>query len=71
METKDFLQYIKHFNIHYNLLLRRYQRFIEIDDIYNTDIDIITYLDMIVVQLRAICLESQNRTNNYTVQNLS
>lgn len=36
-------EYIDHFNVHYRLLLRRYKRFQEIDDIYNTDIDVITY----------------------------
>ena len=37
-------EYIDHFNVHYRLLLRRYKRFQEIDNIYNTDIDVITYL---------------------------
>jgi len=69
--TADFLElmeYTKHFNIHYQLLLRRYDRFQQIDDIYNTDIDVITYLDMIVVQLRAMCIENDRLKKNYTAQ---
>ena len=61
-------EYIDHFNVHYRLLLRRYKRFQEIDDIYNADIDVITYLDMIVVQLRAMCIESPHLKSNYTAQ---
>lgn len=60
--------YIKHFNIHFALLLKRYKRFKEIDDIHNTDIDVVTYLDMIIVQLRAICIESERNKKNYTAQ---
>lgn len=70
MEGKDFLQYVDHFNMHYRLLLQRYERFVEIDDIHNTDIDVITYLDMIIVQLRAMCIESPKLTKNYTAQTL-
>lgn len=61
-------QYIKHFTIHYNILLRRYQRFMEIDEPLNDDIDVSTYFDMIIVQLRAMCIESPNLKNNYTAQ---
>ena len=50
METKDFLQYIKHFNIHYNLLLRRYQRFIEIDDIYSNRYNNIIFKAFLISQ---------------------
>lgn len=63
-------EFIEHFNVHYNLLLRRYARFKEVNDIHNIDIDVITYLDIIVVQLRAMCIESQNLKKNYTAQNL-
>lgn len=70
MEANDIITFIDNFNIHYTLLLRRYKRFTEIDDIHNVDIDVITYLDMILVQLRAICIESPNLTKNYTAQNL-
>ncbi|MBR2554323.1 MAG: hypothetical protein IKE94_05615 [Aeriscardovia sp.] len=67
----DLLEYIKNFNMHFELLLRRYNRFKEINNITNDDIDVITYLDMIVVQLRAICIENNTKyKNNYTVQNL-
>lgn len=63
-------EYINNFNMHFKLLLRRYKRFREINDIHNTDIDVITYLDMIVVQLRAMCIESPKYKKNYTAQNL-
>lgn len=66
----ELLRYIKHFNMHYALLLCRYKRFTEIDDIHNTDIDVITYLDMIIVQLRAMCIERPESKKNYTAQNL-
>ena len=69
MEEKELLQYIDHFNIHYRLLLKRYKRFIEVNDISNTDIDVITYFDIIIVQLRAMCIESPNFKKNYTAQN--
>lgn len=67
-ELMSLAEYIEHFNVHYRLLLRRYARFKEIDDVFNTDIDVITYLDMIVVQLRAICIESPRLKKNYTAQ---
>lgn len=62
--------FIKNFNMHYSLLLRRYKRFKEINEPQNTDIDIMTYLDLILVQLRSICLEYEKYHNNYTAQNL-
>ena len=46
--------YIKNFDIHFRLLLRRYERFCEINRLGNKDIDVLTYLDLIIVQLRAI-----------------
>ena len=67
-ELMSLAEYIEHFNIHYRLLLRRYARFKEIDDVFNTDIDVITYLDMIVVQLRAMCIESPRLKKTYTAQ---
>ena len=70
MNERDFITYIDHFNMHYKLLLRRYKRFTEIDDIRNADIDVITYLDIIIVQLRAMCIESPKLKSNYTAQNL-
>ncbi|MBP3803766.1 MAG: hypothetical protein J6I76_07695 [Oribacterium sp.] len=69
-ETEFLLQYMEHFNMHYKLLLRRYKRFMEIDDIHSTDIDVITYLDIIIVQLRAMCIERADLKKNYTAQNL-
>jgi len=70
MSEREFIQYIEHFKMHFNLLLRRYKRFKEINDLSNTDIDVITYLDMIIVQLRSMCVESPNLKKNYTAQNL-
>lgn len=67
-ELLKLMEYIKHFNVHFALLLRRYKRFKEINTIGNSDIDVITYLDMIVVQLRAMCIENERYKNNYTVQ---
>lgn len=67
-ELVELAEFIEHFNIHYKLLLRRYARFKKINDIYNTDIDVITYLDMIIVQLRAMCIESSYLKKNYTAQ---
>ena len=67
-ELMSLAEFIENFNVHYKLLLRRYARFKEIDDVFNTDIDVITYLDMIVVQLRAMCIESRHLKKNYTAQ---
>jgi len=69
-KIRDVSIYINHFNTHYRLLLERYKRFCEIDYIYNTDIDVITYLDIIVVQIRSMCIENKNYKKNYTAQNL-
>lgn len=69
-EKLRLLEYINNFNIHFSLLLRRYKRFKEINTIGNNDIDVITYLDMIVVQLRAMCIENERYKNNYTAQTL-
>lgn len=62
------LEYIKNYNMHFRLLLRRYKRFKEINELSNDDIDVITYLDIIVVQLRAMCIENERYNNNYTAQ---
>ena len=67
-ESIQLLIYCRNFDVHYTLLLRRYERFKEINVPGNFDIDAITYLDMIVVQLRALCIESNIHKNNYTAQ---
>ena len=65
------LDFIEHFNIHYALLLKRYERYKIINNKYNVDfIDSVTYFDMIIVQLRAMCIEARYRDKNYTAQNL-
>ena len=71
MEETEFLElieFVKHFNTHFSLLLRRYKRFKEINSMNNNDIDVITYLDMIIVQLRAMCIENERYKHNYTAQ---
>ena len=68
-EMLELFEYIEHFNIHFKLLLRRYKRLKDIYSIENAkDIDVITYVDMILVQLRAICIENERYKNNYTAQ---
>ena len=68
-EILELFEYIEHFNIHFRLLLRRYKRFKEIYSISNaTNIDVITYIDMIIVQLRVMCIENERYKNNYTAQ---
>lgn len=68
-EMLELFEYIEHFNIHFKLLLRRYKRLKDIYSIENAkDIDLITYVDMILVQLRAICIENERYKNNYTAQ---
>jgi hypothetical protein len=49
-------------------LLRRYRQFREINRIDNKDIDVITFFDMIIVQLRAMCIENERYKSNYTTQ---
>ncbi|MFW6015653.1 MAG: hypothetical protein ACOCRK_04390 [bacterium] len=68
IEQYQLMEYIKNFNIHFDLLLRRYKRFREINKVGNNDINVITYLDMIIVQLRALCIENKRYKNNYTAQ---
>ena len=63
-------EFIRHFNIHYSLLLRRYAKFKTIDKFDSSNIDLVTYLDIIVVQLRAMCIENPKNKRNYTVQSL-
>ena len=61
-------QFIKHFSKHCQLLLARYSKYKDLEKVNNDDIDVGTYFDIIIVQLRALCIESPNLTNNYTVQ---
>lgn len=67
-EFIELMKYINNFNIHFSLLLRRYERFKQINKLGNKDIDVITYFDMIVVQLRALCIENGRYKKNYTAQ---
>lgn len=58
----------------YQLLVDRYNRFKELGNVFIGErdekriIDRFTYFDMIIVQLRAMCIE--NKKSNYTLQNL-
>lgn len=70
MKGQELLTNVKHFNMHYSLLCRRYAKFASMPKINNGNIDIITYLDIIVVEIRAFCIESPNLKNNYTAQNI-
>ncbi|RKM55412.1 hypothetical protein D6855_15865 [Butyrivibrio sp. CB08] len=62
--------YLKHFKIQYDLLRKRYERLKEIDNPLDDNLDIGTYFDMVIVQLRAIFIESPSLKNNYTLQNV-
>lgn len=66
-ELRALVEYIDHFNIHYDLLVRRYEYFKTIDDV-ETTLETSTFFDMVVVQLRAICIESPHLKKNYTAQ---
>lgn len=68
-EIVDYAQFVAHFNIHYKLLVERYNYLVAVDKT-NMNLDISTYQDMIVVQIRAMFIESTNLQNNYTGQNL-
>lgn len=68
-EIIEFVQFVSHFNVHYRLLIERYKRLIAIDK-QEMNLDISTYQDMIVVQIRAMFIESANLRSNYTAQNL-
>ncbi|HNX29868.1 MAG TPA: hypothetical protein PKN87_10745 [Syntrophomonadaceae bacterium] len=67
IEWLKLMDYIHHFNVHYTLLLRRYKRFTEINTLGNNDIEVITYFDMIIVQLRAMCIENERYKNTQSV----
>lgn len=68
-EIMDYIQFVVHFNVHYKLLVERYKHLVAIDR-PGMNLDISTYQDMIVVQIRAMFIESANLQNNYTGQNL-
>ena len=70
MKGQELLSIVKHFRMHFELLCRRYAKFKSIPKLNNKEIDLITYLDIIVVQIRALCIERQDLKKNYTAQNL-
>lgn len=66
--TRENFDFLEHFNIHYTLLLRRYEQFKKLDGMNVTNLDGSTYFDMIIVQIRALCIESPRLKKNYTAQ---
>jgi len=64
----QFIRFTNNFYSNLILLKLRYERFKEINEPGNPDIDVSTYFDMIIVQLRAMCIENERYKNNYTIQ---
>lgn len=70
-EQEELLDYIKHFEVHWRLFLKRYKRYMKLQKLRNNDdLDANTYFDMLIVQIRAMCIENSKLKNNYTVQNV-
>ena len=67
-----FIEYSNHFNEYYQLLLDRYERFCELRESEEWSLDLDTYFEMIIVQLRALLLERGSNvvTGNYTIKNI-
>lgn len=66
MNFFEFMDYLKVFSGNLELLLNRYAKF---KDIPNSNVvEYFTYFDIIIVQLRAMCIENERYENNYTVQ---
>lgn len=61
-------QFIRHFSIHARILLSRYLKYNDLEKVNNDDIDVGTYFDIIIVQLRALCIEAPYLEKNYTAQ---
>ena len=64
-------EYFSYFNEYYQLLLMRYERLNELRENNEWSLDAETYLDMIIVQLRALLCEkkvSQEFPFKYTIQ---
>jgi len=70
-ELQKLADFIKHFEIHWNLFVRRYIRFKELENsVTYGEFDYCTYFDMLIVHIRAMCIESPNLKSNYTIQNM-
>lgn len=69
-ELAKLASYINHFNTQYDLLIKRYEHLKEIDEPLEDNLDIGTYFDIVIVQLRAIFIENPKYSNNYTLQNI-
>lgn len=70
-ELYELAEFIRHFEIHWKLFLKRYERYLELEATASVNnFDYCTYFDMLIVQVRAMCIESANLKNNYTIQNL-
>lgn len=59
--------YIKAFSSNVELLLRRYQIFQNLSQ-ESGFIQYLSYFDIIMVQLRALCIENERYSENYTIQ---
>lgn len=76
MEVELYLrEYISYFNEYYGLLLERYERYKELRKTTNEiTLDIETYFDILIVQLRSMLLETRDNQNvafgNYTIRNI-
>lgn len=64
----ELMLYQDKFMKNFYLLLRRYKRFKEVDKQGNRDIDVVTYFDIIMVQIRALLIENPVYKKNYTAQ---
>ena len=66
-EQTNLILYVVHFNVHYRLLMERYEH---LKRAYKPEmtIEFGTYLDIILVQLRAMFIESSSYSKNYTSQ---
>lgn len=70
-ELREISDFIRHFEINWNLFLKRYTRYKELEENATIDnFDYSTYFDILVVQIRAMCIENELLKNNYTVQNV-
>lgn len=73
---QDVHVFIVRFLKNYQLLVDRYKRFKELGNVFVGErdekriLDRFTYFDMIIVQLRAMCIENERFKENYTLQNL-
>lgn len=61
-----FLERMKIFDSYVTILVQRYDKFSKLS--LNETVDWFTYFDMIIVQLRALCVENARYSSNHTLQ---